>query len=130
MLLAIEIIVMKSTVHSSAGGKTPNNIIIDIRYASYRENMKFPIHSFTTRYVYGEKPRFWEKLNIQQQQPGHHDTKLKTETQKRANIRRKLLLQHANGVWRRHSPLLTRTRCSRRRHVLLRVRLVGCTIWG
>lgn len=82
MLLAIEIIVMKSTVHSSAGGKTPNNIIIDIRYASYRENMKFPIHSFTTRYVYGEKPRFWEKLNIQQQQPGHHDTKLKTETQK------------------------------------------------
>ena len=68
---------MKSTVHSS-----PNDIIIDIRYASYRENMKFPIHSFTTRYVYGEKPRFWEKLNIQQQQPGHHDTKLKTETQK------------------------------------------------
>lgn len=30
---------------SAAPQETPNNLI-DIKYASYHENMKFPIHSF------------------------------------------------------------------------------------
>ena len=86
-------------IHCSLLSRRKNTQQYNNRYASYRENMKFPIHSFTTRYVYGEKPRFWEKLNIQQQQPGHHDTKLKTETQKVSNCcRNNLFLQDANGV--------------------------------